>query len=90
MMSRVPDSGLPAETAEIALLVERTIAGDSAAFDQIILRYERRVLSLAVKLLGARDDAQDAAQEVFLRAYKYMHRVDLRRPFEPWLIAGHR
>jgi RNA polymerase sigma-70 factor (ECF subfamily) len=36
--------------------------------------------------LGSLTEAQDAAQEVFLRAYKYLHRFDVRKPFEPWLI----
>jgi RNA polymerase sigma-70 factor (ECF subfamily) len=32
------------------------------------------------------EDAQDAAQEVFLRTFKYLHRFDVRKPFEPWLV----
>ena len=39
-----------------------------------------------MKLLGTPDDAQDAAQEVFLRAYKYLHRLNLEKPIEPWLM----
>jgi RNA polymerase sigma-70 factor (ECF subfamily) len=37
-------------------------------------------------LLAAKDDARDVAQEVFLRAFKYFHRLDLQKPMEPWLI----
>jgi len=47
---------------------------------------ERRVLTLSWRLLGAMEDAQDAAQEVFLRTFKYLHRFDVRKPFEPWLV----
>jgi RNA polymerase sigma-70 factor (ECF subfamily) len=50
------------------------------------VRYERRVVRLATKLLGVTEDAQDAAQEVFLRAYKYLHRLDLQKPIDPWLM----
>jgi RNA polymerase sigma-70 factor (ECF subfamily) len=83
-MSRVgPDAK---GESELTLLVERAIAGDVSAFEQIILRYERRVLSLAWRLLGRPEDAQDASQEVFLRAFRYLHRFDRRRPFEPWLM----
>jgi RNA polymerase sigma-70 factor (ECF subfamily) len=71
---------------EFAAVLERAIAGDVSAFEQILLRYERRVLSVAWRLLGKQEDAQDAAQEVFLRAFRYLHRFDRRRPFEPWLI----
>ena len=73
-------------TIEIADLVRRALDGDSEAFESIILRYERRVVSLATKLLGRTEDAQDAAQEVFLRVYKYLHRLDLQKPIEPWLM----
>src|SRR5437762_3083686 len=86
LMSRLPDAASSADTAQIALLVQRTLDGDSSAFEQIMLRYERRVLTLAMKLLGAPDDAQDAAQEVFLRAFKYLHRLDVRKPIAPWLM----
>jgi RNA polymerase sigma-70 factor, ECF subfamily len=71
---------------EFTLLLERAISGDVSAFEQIILRYERRVFSLAWRLLGKPEDAQDASQEVFLRAFRYLHRFDRRRPFEPWLM----
>jgi RNA polymerase sigma-70 factor, ECF subfamily len=74
------------EIADIACLVRRALSGDSAAFESIILRYERRVVSLAMKLLGSGEDAQDAAQEVFLRTYKYLHRLNLEKSIEPWLM----
>jgi len=86
LMSRVPDAKYSSGLIEIATLVERTLSGDTAAFEQIILRYERRVFSLSMKLLGAADDAEDAAQEDFLRAFKYLHRLDTRKPIEPWLM----
>ena len=41
---------------------------------------------MATRFLGVRDDAQDVAQEVFLRAFKYLHRLDLQKPVEPWLM----
>ena len=79
-------SGIDPEAEEFAVLLERAIAGDVSAFERIIVRYERRVLSLAWRLLGKQEDAQDASQEVFLRAFRYLHRFDSRRPFEPWLM----
>jgi RNA polymerase sigma-70 factor (ECF subfamily) len=75
----------PKPNAEQALL-ERAIAGDASAFEQILVRHERRVLTLAWRLLGTIEDAQDAAQEVFLRIFKYLHRFDSSKPFEPWLV----
>jgi len=84
-MSRA-DTKRSAECAEVATLVQRTLGGDTAAFEQLIVRYERRIFSLAMKLLGSTDDAEDAAQEVFLRVFKYIHRFDTDRPIEPWLL----
>src|ERR1700704_3060826 len=71
--------------SELTILLTRAASGDGAAFEQIVVRHERRVLTLSWRLLGAMEDAQDAAQEVFLRAFKYLRRFDTRRPLEPWL-----
>jgi RNA polymerase sigma-70 factor (ECF subfamily) len=85
-MSGIPETERTAAIAEVAALVQRTLGGDTVAFEQLIMRYERRVFSLSIKLLGSADDAQDAAQEVFLRVFKYIHRFDIRKPIEPWLM----
>jgi RNA polymerase sigma-70 factor (ECF subfamily) len=85
-MSRLGPEDVADDTAVVAKLVQLTLGGDTAAFEQIIRRYETRVMTLAVRLVGARDDARDVAQEVFLRAFKYLHRLDLQKPVEPWLV----
>jgi RNA polymerase sigma-70 factor (ECF subfamily) len=85
-MSRVRDTEPAAGMAEVAALVQRTLGGDASAFEQLVMRYERRVFTLAMKLLASTDDAQDAAQEVFLRVFKYIHRFDIHKPIEPWLM----
>src|SRR5579862_9754139 len=71
---------------EFARILERAVSGDVSAFEQIVIRYERRVLTLAWRLLGRGEDAEDASQEVFLRAFRFLHRFDAGRPFEPWLV----
>ena len=86
LMSRVPGEATAPETLEIETLVRKTLDGDCRAFEQIVLRYERRVMTLSARLLHGIDEAQDATQEVFLRAFKYLHRLDLHRPVEPWLM----
>ena len=83
-MSRIEPEG--EREAEFALVLQRAVAGDVSAFEQIIMRFERRVLTLAWRLLGNAHDAQDASQEVFLRAFRFLHRFDVRRPFEPWIV----
>jgi RNA polymerase sigma-70 factor (ECF subfamily) len=81
-----PGSGRQAQAAELTAALERAITGDAGAFEQLVIRTERRVLNVAWKLLGSLHDAQDAAQEVFIRTFKYLHRYDIRKPFEPWLM----
>ena len=74
------------EAERIAEIVARAITGDRAAFEDIVMLHERRVLTLAYRFLGTKEDAQDAAQEVFLRAFKYLRRFDASKPLEPWLV----
>jgi len=66
-------------------LLARAKAGDARAFEEIMVQHERHVLMTALRLLGHLQDAQDAAQEVFLRLYKYLHRFDETCNPAPWL-----
>jgi RNA polymerase sigma-70 factor (ECF subfamily) len=59
---------------EIGLEIER--AASERDFDQLVALHQQRVLRTAYRLLGRVEDAQDAAQEVFLRLLKHMHRID--------------
>jgi RNA polymerase sigma-70 factor (ECF subfamily) len=76
------------EPQEVALSMDgyapgRT--GELAAFERIVALSERRVVGVALRLLNNRQDAQDAAQEVFLRLYKHWKRLDAARELDPWL-----
>jgi RNA polymerase sigma-70 factor, ECF subfamily len=68
-----------------APLVERAKAGDSAAFEELIDFYQRKVLSTSWRMLGNREDALDAAQEVFLRVHKYLNGFRDDQDFAAWL-----
>jgi RNA polymerase sigma-70 factor, ECF subfamily len=76
------------ETQEIALpmSVYEGEAGERRTFEKIMTQCERRVLRIALHLLQNEQDAQDAAQEVFLRLYKHLGRLDDDRGVEPWLF----
>ena len=81
-----PLAGREAEAREhFALLVARARGGDATAFEQIMLETERRVVAVAWRMLGNREDARDAAQEVFLRVYKYLDRYRPEQDFNGWL-----
>lgn len=55
------------------------------AFETLMGRHQKTVFRTAWRLLGTTEDAQDAAQEVFLRLYKYFATLDPERPVEAWL-----
>src|SRR5215475_11092422 len=74
-----------AESREWATLLEHAATGNLAAFEELMARTQHRVLAIARRILGNPSDAEEATQEVFLRVYKYLHRFDRRRLFEPWL-----
>ena len=80
------DFRLKAETAgQSAGLLERAKAGDLEAFDQLMRLHEKQVLGTALRLLGNLEDAQDAAQEAFLRLYKSLNRLPDIQEIKPWL-----
>ena len=64
--------------------------GDREAFEQLVRRWDRRVLSFLAKAGGDLEAAEDLRQEVFLRLYRHGRRYDPRYGFSTWLfrIAG--
>ena len=60
-------------------------AGDRAAFERLMRQHERMVLTTALRLLGNREDARDAAQEVFLRLYRNLAKVESAGNLAGWL-----
>jgi RNA polymerase sigma-70 factor (ECF subfamily) len=77
---------------ELPLLVNRCLAGDQPSFGELINRFRGQVYGLCYRMLGQREDAEDATQETFVRVVRNLHRWDPERAFEPWLltIAGNR
>ncbi len=67
--------------------VARVLAGETEAFAVLVERHQRAVYNLAYRLLGDPHEAEDAAQEAFLRAYQHLRRYDRSRPFDRWLLA---
>lgn len=53
-----------------AQFIARLVARDEAAFNELVLTYERRVFALVYRMLGRRDEAEDIAQEVFVQVFK--------------------
>ncbi|HYH28139.1 MAG TPA: sigma-70 family RNA polymerase sigma factor [Actinomycetota bacterium] len=66
-------------------LVRRFLGGDRAAFAELARRHERRVYSIAYRMLGSRDDASDATQEVFLTCLRKLSAFRAESAFTTWL-----
>lgn len=60
--------------------------GNQDAFDRLVERYHRRAVSVAYRLLGNAEDARDAAQDAFLRAYRNLATLEDPRRFGGWLM----
>src|SRR5215475_7426886 len=67
--------------------VEQALGGDQAAFGELVKLHQHAVYNLAYRMLGERGEAEDAAQETFLRAYAHLDRYDAERPFRTWLLS---
>ena len=61
--------------------------GDKAAFGRLVEAYQDPIYNLAYRMLGNAPEAEDAAQEAFIRAYRYLNSYDPERPFSTWLFS---
>ncbi len=68
-------------------LIASARAGDQRAFVALVSVYQTGIYNLCYRMVGDAREAEDAAQETFLRAYSQFHRYDPIRPFKTWLFA---
>src|SRR5918912_2242689 len=68
-----------------AELVEACLAGRREAFDTIVERHRRQVYQLCFRFVGNHEDASDLAQDVFIRAYRGLHRFRGEASLGTWL-----
>ncbi len=61
--------------------------GDRVAFGHLVQAYQNPVFNLAYRMLGNTEEAEDAAQETFLRAYRNLNSYDPSRKFSTWLLS---
>lgn len=69
-----------------AELIRRCLANDQSAYGQLLEKYRRQVLSLVWRMVSNREEAQDLAQEAFIRAFRSLHTFDTSRSFPAWLF----
>ncbi len=72
----------------MAILVRRCVAGDAAAWEEIVRRFNRRIYNICYRFAGGADDAEDLTQEVFIKIYRTMASFDPERAaFNTWVTT---
>src|SRR6202040_1304297 len=66
-------------------VIRRAQKADSAAFNEIVLAYRKRIMGTITRLIARTEDVEDVAQEVFLRLYFSLDQLRKEEVFEPWL-----
>src|SRR4026207_278961 len=88
MMDRTITGSMPmtlGNSDEDAGLVERYLAGDMTAFDELMIRYERQIYRVCYRFVENRDDAMDLAQEVFIKAFEHLGSFRRESSLKTWL-----
>ena len=68
-------------------LTRQAVEGDTAAWETLMRAHQEAVFRLAYLIVGDPDEADDVAQETFLRAWKHLKGFDTTRPLRPWLLS---
>jgi len=88
MMDRTVTASMPMTLGNSdadAELVERYLAGDMTAFDELMIRYERQIYRVCYRFVENRDDAMDLAQEVFIKAFEHLGSFRRESSLKTWL-----
>jgi RNA polymerase sigma-70 factor, ECF subfamily len=68
-------------------LVTAYLAGEERAFDELVTRYQTRLLNFVYRTIGDRERGEDLVQEVFVRVYRHLHRFDRSKKFSTWIYT---
>ena len=84
MTGPFPEHG-PDPADDDLCLIERVLGGDRQAFETLVRRHERRVFRVTLAVLGQLEDAEDAMQETFIKAYRHLNQFRRESRFTTWL-----
>ena len=85
--SRTGFGARPAADLEDAELVASFLGGEERAFQEIVERYQTRLLNFIYRTIGDRERGEDLVQEVFIRVYRHMARFDRSKKFSTWVYT---
>jgi len=76
------------DTQAVASLVQRCVAGDASAWEEIVHAYHRRIYNICYRFAGSAEDAEDLTQEVFIKMYRTLNTYDVSRgAFITWVTT---
>ncbi|HXY19533.1 MAG TPA: sigma-70 family RNA polymerase sigma factor [Gemmatimonadales bacterium] len=76
--------GAPFAALDDGQVVQAFLEGNDRAFDELVSRYQVRLLNFVYRTVGDRERAEDLVQEVFIRIYRHLHRFDQTKKFSTW------
>jgi RNA polymerase sigma factor (sigma-70 family) len=85
-VKRVRTDSVEGRPTEDAVLVERSRNGDQDAYAELVTRYQAIAARTAYVITGTASDAEDVAQDAFVKAYYALDRFRVGAPFRPWLL----
>jgi RNA polymerase sigma-70 factor (ECF subfamily) len=77
----------PLRPLDDSSLVATYLSGESAAFDELVERYQKRLLNFVYRTIGDRERAEDLVQEVFIRVHRHLQRFDQTKKFSTWIYT---
>ncbi len=77
---------MPDSSKDVALVL-KSKKGELSAFGELVEKHQSLVINFCYRMLGNREDAEDIAQETFLRAFAALHRFQPRAKFSTWLLT---
>src|SRR3984885_88593 len=90
-MKRVAQTGPTVREAlrekDDAGVVSAFLGGEERAFQELVERYQTRLLNFIYRTIGDREKAEDLVQEVFIRVYRHIHRFDRTKKFSTWVYT---
>ena len=77
---------MPALTEELSTVIQQAMTGDKTAFSKLVWRYKDHIVNIAFGVVGNSQDAEDIAQESFLKAYQSIGHLSSANAFYRWLV----
>ncbi|HEY0970069.1 MAG TPA: sigma-70 family RNA polymerase sigma factor [Gemmatimonadales bacterium] len=74
-------------TLDDTAVVSAFLEGEERAFQELVERYQTRLLNFIYRTIGDREKAEDLVQEVFIRVYRHLHRFDRSKKFSTWIYT---